>query len=69
MKIFVMHNFQTGETVRKTQKTQPRMTGFTCVDSERVLPERDEQGNRLFRDANNRPYYATVRPDGFHYQP
>jgi hypothetical protein len=69
MKLFVMHNPQTGETVRKNQKTQPRMAGFTCVDSERVLPERDEQGRRLFRDGENRPYYATVNTDGFHRQP
>jgi hypothetical protein len=69
MKLFVMHNPQTGETVRKNQKTQPRMTGFTCVASERVLPERDERGRRLFRDGENRPYYAKVNADGFHRQP
>ena len=69
MKTFVMSNLTTGQTVRKTQRTQPKMAGFTCVSIEASLPETNERGERLFRDANNRPYYAAVAADGAHRQP
>ena len=69
MKKYKMHNFTTGKTVMKTQKTEPKLKGYVCVSAERVLPEASSQGDRLFRDANNRPYYAAVGNDGFHHQP
>jgi hypothetical protein len=70
MKIqYTMTNFGTKQTVRKIQKTEPKMKGFTCVARERVLPERNAKGERLFYDANNRPYYASETEDGSHYQP
>jgi hypothetical protein len=64
-----MHNFATGETVSKTQQTKPKMMGFTCVDIERTLPDRNSGGKRLFRDANNTHYYAAEMEDGSHFQP
>ena len=64
-----MTNFATNETVRKIQKMEPKMKGFTCVARKRVLPERNSKGERLFYDANNRPYYAAENEEGFHYQP
>lgn len=69
MKTYVMRNFATGETVRKTQKNRPKLAGFTCVSSEAVLPDRNASGERLFRDANNRPYYAAESKDGTHRHP
>ena len=69
MKTYKMHNFTTGQTVTKTQKTEPKIKGFTCVASEREMPETNSRGERLFRDANNRPYYAAVNADGSHRQP
>ena len=70
MKIqYTMSNFATKETVRKIQKTEPKMKGFVCVARERVLPSRNRKGERLFWDANNRPYYAAENDDGSHYQP
>jgi len=68
MKTYKMHNFATGKTVTKTQKTEPKLKGYVCVASERELPETNSRGERLFRDANNRPYYAAVNADGSHYQ-
>ncbi|MDV7392903.1 hypothetical protein RZS08_16150, partial [Arthrospira platensis SPKY1] len=68
-RIFQMTNFRTGESVRKIQKTMPRMKGFICVSIDRVLPQRNSRGERLFFDANNRPYYAAENEEGFHYQP
>jgi hypothetical protein len=64
-----MYNFTTGQRAVKSQKTEPRMKGFICIDSRPDLPEMNENGDRLFWDANNQPYYASEREDGFHYQP
>ncbi len=69
MRKYAMHNFQTGQHVVKTQKTEPKLKGFVCVSRERVLPEVNSRGEQLFHDANNRPYYARVMADGSHYQP
>lgn len=69
MKTYKMHNFATGESVTKTQKTEPKIKGYVCVASERARPETNSRGDRLFLDANNRPYYAAVNADGSHYQP
>lgn len=69
MKTYYLHNFATGQRMAKTQRTTPKVKGFTVVRSERILPERNAAGERLFYDANNRPYYARVNKDGFHYQP
>jgi hypothetical protein len=66
---YTMTNCTTGETVRKIQKTEPKLKGFVCVAQERVMPERNSKGERLFFDANNRPYYAAENADGSHYQP
>ena len=68
MKTYVMHNFATGQTVRKTQRTQPRMSGWTCVSVEAARPAVNSQGQRRFAGANG-AYYATVRHDGSHYAP
>lgn len=69
MMIYTMHNFATGETVKKTQITRPKMAGFVCIASEPSLPDMNGRGERLFRDANNRTYYAKQNADGFHRQP
>ena len=69
MKTYAMHNFKSEKHVTKTQKTEPKMKGFVCVAAERVLPETNSRGERLFAAANNRPYYAAVMDDGSHYQP
>jgi hypothetical protein len=63
-----MHNFQTGKTLHKTQKTRPLLAGFVCVASDPVLPAKDGSGRTLIQGANG-TYYATVNEDGFHYQP
>jgi hypothetical protein len=69
MNTYTMHNLTTGKTVKKNQKTEPKLAGFICVSRERVTPETNSRGDRLFRDANNRPYYAAANADGSHYQP
>ncbi|GDX11845.1 hypothetical protein LBMAG57_36170 [Verrucomicrobiota bacterium] len=69
MNTYTMHNLTTGKTVKKNQKTEPKLAGFICVSRERVAPETNSRGDRLFRDANNRPYYAAENADGSHYQP
>jgi hypothetical protein len=69
MKTFILTNFATGQTLRKTQSTMPKVKGFTVVSAEVALPEINRAGHRLFRDANNRPYYAATAADGSHRQP
>jgi hypothetical protein len=69
MNTYTMHNLTTGKTVTKNQKTEPKLTGFICVSRERFTPSTNSRGERLFRDANNRPYYAAVNADGSHCQP
>lgn len=69
MTTFKMHNFATGAQIEKTQKNKPKIKGFVCVAKQRVLPEKNSKGERLFYDANNRPYYARVNAEGSHYQP
>ena len=66
---YTMTNFATRQTVTKKQKTEPKMKGYICVDRSRVLSETNSRGEKLFRDANNDPYYARVNADGSHYQP
>lgn len=67
-KTYVMHNFATGKTVRKTQRTQPRMSGWTCVSVEAVLPAVNARGQHRVEGANGW-YYATELADGSHYAP
>jgi len=50
---YTMTNFATRQTVKKIQKTEPKLKGFTCVGRSRVLPEVNSRGEKLFRDANN----------------
>jgi len=69
MNTYTMRNFTTGKTVKKTQKTEPKLAGYVCTAREKVMPETNSGGERLFFDANNRPYYAAVNADGSHYQP
>lgn len=66
---YTLRDCATGKTITKTQITEPRVAGYVCVDREKVRPAINSQGERLFRDANNRPYYAAVRDDGSHRQP
>ena len=66
-KTYVMHNFGTGKTVRKTQRTTPRMAGWTCVSIEAATPS-NARGQQRFESANG-SYCATVMQDGSHYQP
>ena len=59
---YVMMETATGRTVRKTQRTIPRMMGWVHVGTESPL----RQGQ--FQGANGR-YFARVMADGSHYQP
>ena len=66
---YTMINFSTGKVVKKIQKTEPKLKGYTCTSQERELPSHNARGERLFFDANNRPYYALEDEYGFHRQP
>ena len=65
--LYTLHNWETGQTLKKTQKTPPKVRGFSLVDRERILPERP--GYKIFRNAQNEQYYAKEDAEGFHYQP
>lgn len=65
MRTYTMHNFATGKTVRKTQRTRPVLRGYTCVSSVPVLPA-FRGGRKLVWDANNKPRYVEVDENGFH---
>lgn len=67
MKTYVMRNFGAGKTVRKTQRTQPRMAGWTCVSIEAATSS-NARGQQRFNGASG-SYCATVMRDGSHYQP
>jgi hypothetical protein len=65
--LWTLRNWSTGETLKKNQKTEPRVRGFSVVDRERILPERP--GYKIFRNAQNEQYYAKENAEGSHYQP